>query len=109
VCNNKGAGGLGRIPAFLPTGKSTRRRRCARSIGRPKLVIATVVLLGFGGVAYGYWTQTGSGTGSAETGTGEAITINQTSDISGLAPGVAPKTLSGTFDNRTTVRSTSAA
>jgi hypothetical protein len=66
---------------------------------KAKLVIATVVLLSVGGVAYGYWTQTGSGSGSAETGAGEAITINQTSDINGLAPGVAPKTLSGNFDN----------
>jgi hypothetical protein len=51
------------------------------------------------GVAYAYWTVTGSGTGQAGTGTTSAITVNQTSTVSGLAPGTPAQALSGTFDN----------
>ncbi|HEX5090467.1 MAG TPA: hypothetical protein VFV89_21840 [Nocardioides sp.] len=52
-----------------------------------------------GGVAFAYWTQGGTGTGSATTGGTSAITVNQTSTIAGLAPGVGAQTLSGDFDN----------
>lgn len=68
--------------------------------GRKRLVIATaaLVLVG-GGAAYAWWSAGGSGSGDADTGTTSGLTVNQTSDISGLAPGVAAQTLSGTFDN----------
>jgi hypothetical protein len=52
-----------------------------------------------GGVAFAYWTQGGTGSGSASTGGTTPITVNQKSSIAGLAPGVGPKTLSGDFDN----------
>ncbi len=49
--------------------------------------------------AYAYWTQTGAGGGTASTGSGSAIVVNQTSVITNLSPGSAPQTLSGTFTN----------
>jgi hypothetical protein len=69
---------------------------------RKKFVALTAALVVFGGVAYAYWTAGGSGTGSAATGTTIALTVNQTSTITGLAPGVAAQTLSGDFDNPNT-------
>jgi hypothetical protein len=62
------------------------------------LVGAAVVIAG-GGVAYAYWSAGGTGTGTATAGSNNAITINQTSTIAGLAPGSGPQTLSGDFDN----------
>jgi len=66
---------------------------------RKKIAALVVVLMALGGVAYAYWTTTGSGTGSASTGNIAQITVNQTSTITGLAPGLAAQTLSGNFDN----------
>ncbi len=64
------------------------------------LVILTMALvLVLGGIAFAYWTNTGSGTGTATTGNNNAVVINQTSEITGLAPGQPAQTLSGTFDN----------
>src|SRR4051794_4218080 len=63
-------------------------------------VIAGVAIVGASsGVAFAYWTQSGSGTGTAATGSTQAITINQTSPITGLYPGDAAHTLSGNFTN----------
>jgi hypothetical protein len=64
-----------------------------------KVVAIAGGLVLVGGVAFAYWTQGGSGTGSATTGSTVPIHVNQTSSISGLAPGVAAKSLSGNFDN----------
>ena len=67
------------------------------------IVGATIAAVAGGGVAYGYWTTTGSGTGSASTSAGASnLTITQTSTISGLAPGVAAQTISGTVTNNAT-------
>jgi hypothetical protein len=52
-----------------------------------------------GTAAFAYWTQGGTGTGSASTGNTVNITVKQTSTITGLAPGLAAQTLSGNFDN----------
>ena len=60
------------------------------------LVSGSVIV---GGAAFAYWTATGAGSDTADTGTTESIVINQTSSITGLAPGVAAQTLSGNFDN----------
>jgi hypothetical protein len=49
--------------------------------------------------AYAYWTQGGSGTGTATAGTTSSITVNQTSTAAGLYPGGPAATLSGNFDN----------
>jgi hypothetical protein len=59
---------------------------------------AALVLAG-GGAAYAYWTTTGSGTGTATAGAVTAVTVNQTSSVTGLYPGGPAVALSGTFDN----------
>jgi hypothetical protein len=51
-----------------------------------------------GGVAVAYWTSTGSGNGSAATGTVANVVVNQTSSAEGLYPG-GSVSLSGDFDN----------
>jgi len=67
---------------------------------KKKLTVATAtLLLVSAGAAFAYWTTTGTGTGTADTGDVEAVTIHQTSTITGLAPGAAPVALSGNFDN----------
>jgi hypothetical protein len=64
-----------------------------------KLLALTGGLVLIGGVAFAYWTQGGSGTGSAATGTTVPITVNQTTTVTGLAPGANPVALTGTFSN----------
>jgi hypothetical protein len=66
---------------------------------RLKVVGLTLVVLAGAAAAYAYWTNSGSGTGSAQTGTNAAITVNQTSTVSGLFPGGPAQGLSGNFDN----------
>lgn len=75
-----------------------------RRFTKKTVAVATgiVVLVMAAGVAYAYWTNTGSGTGEATTGTNESLVINQTSTITGLAPGAPAQVLSGTFDNPNT-------
>jgi hypothetical protein len=64
------------------------------------ITIATVALLAIGGGAFAYWTLSGSGSGSATTGTvSGSITVNQTSTVTDLRPGGTAQTLSGNFDN----------
>jgi hypothetical protein len=70
--------------------------------GRKLLVagVATAVIAGGAGAALAYWSTTGTGAGSASTSTGASdLDIEQTSTISGLAPGVAPQPISGTVAN----------
>jgi hypothetical protein len=57
------------------------------------------LLLGGAGAAFAYWTNSGSGNGSALTGapTG-TVTVNQTSTITAMYPGDT-QTLSGNFTN----------
>ena len=62
-------------------------------------VVGAVILAAGTGVAYAYWTAGGSGTGTAATGSTVGITVNQTSVVTPMGPGVAPQTLSGNFDN----------
>jgi len=63
------------------------------------LLAGVVAVLGLAVGAYAYWTQGGTGTGTASADTTSAITVNQTSSVSGLYPGGPAATLSGTFDN----------
>jgi hypothetical protein len=64
---------------------------------------AAVALTGVGGgVAIAYWTTSGAGSGTAATGTNAAITVVQTSVVSGLEPGGAAQPLSGNFTNGNT-------
>jgi hypothetical protein len=65
-----------------------------------RLAIFTgVLLLIGGGIAFAYWTNSGSGTGSAATGDSDTITVNQTSVVTAMGPGVAAQPISGDFDN----------
>jgi hypothetical protein len=79
------------------------RTNAKENSGRKRRILAaaivTAILVGGAGGAYAYWTNTGSGTGSAATGTNVPVTINQTTVVTPLAPGVAAQTLSGTFTN----------
>jgi hypothetical protein len=59
---------------------------------------AGLVLVG-GGVAFAYWTTSGTGTGTVATGTNVGITVNQTSTITGLYPGGPAVALAGDFTN----------
>ncbi len=70
-------------------------------LGRQRLSVALglILAIALAGGAFAYWTQGGSGTGSATTGTTVAITVNQTSPITGLYPGGPTQKLSGNFDN----------
>ncbi|WP_148614074.1 hypothetical protein [Nocardioides rubriscoriae] len=68
-----------------------RRRRVA--------VLTAVGVVAAAGGAYAYWTAGGTGSGTVTTGTNTAVTVNQSTVITNLAPGVAAQTLSGTFDN----------
>ncbi len=58
-----------------------RRRRVAI------VASSTLVVLVGAGAAFAYWSTTGAGTGTAGVGTNAAVTITQTSAISGLVPG----------------------
>lgn len=68
-----------------------RKRRIA--------ILASLAALALAVGAHAYWTQNGSGTGSATAGTTSSITVNQTSSVTGLYPGGPAATLGGDFDN----------
>ena len=51
------------------------------------------------GVAYAYWSAGGAGSGTAAAGTTVALVANQTSTVTGMAPGDSAQTLSGNFNN----------
>jgi hypothetical protein len=73
-------------------------RRHKRLLG-----VVFVATLAIAGTATAYWTQSGSGTGSASTGTTASnIVVHQTSSIAGLFPGGPAQNLSGNFDNPNT-------
>jgi hypothetical protein len=66
---------------------------------RTKVLALTAALVMAGGAAFAWWTAGGSGTGSATTGNVSALTVVQTSTITGLAPGSSAQTLTGNFNN----------
>lgn len=74
---------------------------------KTKVVVAGVsaATLAMSGVAYAYWTTSGSGTGSATTSSGSAaqLKVHQTSapTANQLAPGQPGSTLAGTVENLT--------
>lgn len=72
------------------------RRITKRSVS---VLAGTVVLVAGAGVAFAYWTNSGSGTGTAATGSNSPITVNQTTTVTGLAPGLPAQSLAGNFDN----------
>jgi hypothetical protein len=76
--------------------KAIRNKNRKRGL---KVVAVAGGLVLVGGVAFAYWTQGGTGSGSATTGGTNPITVTQTSAITGLAPGLDAQTLSGKFNN----------
>jgi hypothetical protein len=72
--------------------KNMRKRAAAVATGAALALVA-------GGVAYGYWTTSGAGTGSASTGNSQAIVINGPASVTGLYPGASAAALAGNFDN----------
>jgi hypothetical protein len=73
-----------------------------RSKTKKRLIagLTAVFALAAAVTAVAYFTSSGSGSGTAGTVTAaQAVTVNQTSVITGLAPGAAPVALSGTFNN----------
>jgi len=60
---------------------------------------ALIGLLLVAGGAYAYWTQTGAGSGEADTGTTSELVILQVSTPTGLAPAAGSQPLSGTIEN----------
>jgi hypothetical protein len=60
---------------------------------------AAVFVSGGAMAAYAFWTGGGSGSGSASATTPSAVTVNQSTSVTGLYPGATAVTLSGTFDN----------
>jgi hypothetical protein len=68
------------------------------------VALGTVLLVSGVGVAFAYWTNSGTGSGTATTGTNAAVTVVQTSTPSAteLVPGGTPQALSGTFTNPNT-------
>ena len=64
------------------------------------IVSGTAIAVVGGGVAFAFWTTSGSGTGSAATSAGAAnLAVAQTSTISNMYPGDAAQTISGTVTN----------
>jgi len=62
--------------------------------------LTAALAVGASGAAFAFWTQGGSGTGSATTGNTTGITVNQTSvTASSIYPGGPAEALSGNFDN----------
>lgn len=70
-----------------------------RRISKNWAVALTVGLLAIGGAAFAYWTTTGSGSDTADTGGTVPIVVNLTSTVTGLAPGLPAQALAGNFDN----------
>ncbi len=72
----------------------------SRLFNRKSVIVASVVAVIAAAGAYAYWTQSGSGEGSAATSAdGQNITVNQKSVVADLSPNSAPQDLSGDFDN----------
>lgn len=73
-----------------------------RKISRKSVAVlatAGVVAVG-GGIAWAYWTASGSGSSSDNaTGTTQNLTIHQLSSVAGMGPGVLAQELRGNFDN----------
>ena len=83
-----------RQPAVRGRPAARRRKRLVGKI----VIVATVGLIGLGGLAFGFWTGGGNASGFANTGSPSALTVNQTVSPTGLYPG-ASAALSGNFTN----------
>jgi hypothetical protein len=68
---------------------------------KSKTIIAGAAIVGLAsaGVAYAYWTTSGTGSATATTGTVVGITVNETTNATNLYPGGPPQPLAGNFNN----------
>lgn len=67
---------------------------------RRSIALGLFLTLAIAGLAVAYWTNSGTGTGAATTGTTAAdLTFAQTSTHSNLRPGAAAQTVTGTITN----------
>jgi hypothetical protein len=68
---------------------------------KSRMIFASAAIIGVvsSGAAYAYWTNSGTGIGTAATGSNVAISLTQTSTVTAMAPGIAAQALSGTFGN----------
>lgn len=78
-----------------PQPTSSPKRRWTRRIA----VVTTALVLVGGGAAYAWWSTTGTGSGTATTGTSVPITVVQTGTLTAMYPGDTAQTLSGNFTN----------
>ncbi|MGZ3676887.1 MAG: hypothetical protein ACXVCO_21485 [Ktedonobacterales bacterium] len=72
-----------------------------RKFSKKRVIAALgiVAALALAAGAYAFFTSGGSGTGSAGVGTASAVTVHQTTTVSGLLPGGPSVALAGNFDN----------
>jgi hypothetical protein len=66
---------------------------------RVSIPLAVVGVLAIGGIAYAFWTTTGSGTATGTTGTNTALTITQDGAVTAMTPGSDPQPVNYTIHN----------
>jgi hypothetical protein len=72
----------------------------SRFTKRRKITAAAIVaFLAVAGGAFAYWTTSGSGPGSATTGSSSAVTVTQIGTITGLVPGGAAQAVNFSITN----------
>ena len=71
-----------------------------RKYSKRTIAAGTVGAVAVSGIAYAFWTSSGSGEGTATTASDASpVTIVQTSSVTNLAPGAPAQALSGTITN----------
>jgi hypothetical protein len=82
----------------MTTKSSARQRR--RSRRRAAIVLVpTVGGVFVAGTAFAFWTTSGTGSGSAATGTSAVVTVAQTSTVTNLVPGGPAKPITFSITN----------
>jgi hypothetical protein len=89
---------------------ATRRHHCTKEISmfqilrkkRVSIPLAVVGVLAIGGIAYAYWTTSGTGSATGTTGTSTALTVTQTGVVSGMTPGSPAQAVNYTINNTAT-------
>jgi hypothetical protein len=87
--------------------RATRHHHCTKEITmfqilrkkRVSIPLAVVAVLAVGGIAYAYWTTTGSGDATGTTGTNSAMTVAQNGVVSAMTPGSPAQAVDYTITN----------